>query len=165
MGPGTVDEREAEQLALRLRNASSQVRQLAHDLQLDGTTDGSLEEDLRRYLATLKGPDVPEIRLDVAADKTARDAVRQGAYLVILEAVNNVVRHARARHARVTVNGSAEELVLEVTDDGVGLAKPYVSGVGITSMRSRVQALGGTFELEDGKASGTRLTAHLPIHA
>ena len=79
------------------------------------------KQDLRRHLATLKGPGVPEIHLEVAADKTARDAVRQGAYLVILEAMNNVVRHARARHARVTVNGSAEELVLEVTDDGVGL--------------------------------------------
>ena len=50
----------------------------------------------------------------IAADEPARDAVRQGAYLVILEAMNNVVRHARARHAQVRVNGGAEELVLEV---------------------------------------------------
>ena len=164
MGPGTDDEREAEQLASRLRSASSQVRQLAHDLHLDGATDGSLEDDLRRHLATLKGPGVPEIQLDVAADNAAREAVRQSAYLVILEAVHNVVRHARARHVRVTVNGSAEEFVLEVSDDGVGLKKPYVSGVGITSMRSRVQALGGTFDLVPGKSNGTRLTARLPIH-
>ena len=38
-----------------------------------------------------------------------------------------------------------------------------MSGVGVTSMRSRVQALGGTFDLSAGKANGTQLTARLPI--
>ena len=46
-----------------------------------------------------------------------------------------------------------------MTDDGVGIAQPYVSGIGITSMRSRVQALGGTFELTPRPGGGTILLA------
>jgi signal transduction histidine kinase len=163
MPEGTDDEREAEQLATRLRTAASEVRRLAHDLALDGAAASSLEADLRKYVATLKGPAVPEIELTIQAAEPLPGAVRQGAYLVILEAMNNVIRHARARHVQVRVNGGPDELVLEVTDDGVGLDEPYVSGLGVTSMRSRIQALGGTFDLAAGAVSGTHLKAKLPV--
>jgi signal transduction histidine kinase len=163
MPEGTNDERKAEQLAVRLRTAASEVRRLAHDLALDGAAASSLEADLRRHVATLKGPAVPEIELTIQVAEPLPGAVRQGAYLVILEAMNNVIRHARARHLRVRVNGGPDELVLEVADDGVGLDEPYVSGLGVTSMRSRIQALGGTFDLAAGAVSGTHLKAILPV--
>jgi two-component system NarL family sensor kinase len=163
MPEGTNDEREAEQLATRLRTAASEVRRLAHDLALDGAAASSLEADLRRHVATLKGPAVPEIELTIQAAEPLPAAVRQGAYLVILEAMNNVIQHAHARHAQVRVNGGPDELVLEVADDGVGLDEPYVSGLGVTSMRSRIQALGGTFDLTAGVVNGTHLKAKLPL--
>ena len=55
------------------------------------------------------------------------------------------------------------ELVLSVADDGVGLGQPYVSGIGITSMRSRVQALGGVFDLGAAPGGGTLLQARIPV--
>jgi signal transduction histidine kinase len=55
------------------------------------------------------------------------------------------------------------ELVLSVVDDGVGLGQPYVSGIGITSMRSRVQALGGVFDLGAAPDGGTLLQARIPV--
>ena len=145
MPEGTNDERNAEQLAVRLRTAASEVRRLAHDLALDGAAASFLEADLRRHVATLKGPAVPEIELTIQVAEPLPGAVRQGAYLVILEAMNNVIRHARARHVQV------------------GLDEPYVSGLGVTSMRSRIQALGGTFDLAAGAVSGTHLKARLPV--
>ena len=163
MPEGTNDERNAEQLAMRLRTAASEVRRLAHDLALDGAAASFLEADLRRHVATLKGPAVPEIELTIQVAEPLPGAVRQGAYLVILEAMNNVIQHARARHVRVRVNGGPDELVLDVADDGVGLDEPYVSGLGVTSMRSRIQALGGTFDLAAGAVSGTHLKARLPV--
>ena len=55
------------------------------------------------------------------------------------------------------------ELVVKVADDGVGLSQPYVSGIGITSMRSRVQALGGVFDLGTAPNGGTLLQARIPV--
>jgi two-component system, NarL family, sensor kinase len=55
------------------------------------------------------------------------------------------------------------ELVVRVVDDGIGLRKPYVSGIGITSMRSRVQALGGVFDLGAAPNGGTLLQARIPV--
>ena len=55
------------------------------------------------------------------------------------------------------------ELVVKIADDGVGLGRPYVSGIGITSMRSRVQALGGVFDLGAAPNGGTLLQARMPV--
>ena len=87
MPDGTADEREAQQLASRLRSAAGEIRRLAYDLQLAASADGTLEEDVRSHLATLKGPTVPDVRLEVRAAETLSSAVRQGLYLVILEAI------------------------------------------------------------------------------
>lgn len=163
MPDGTADERAAQQLASRLRSAAGDIRRLAYDLQLEASADGTLEEDVRSHLATLKGPTVPDVGLEVCAAESLTSAVRQGLYLVILEALNNVVRHAHARHVQVTVNGGPDHVALEVRDDGIGIHEPYVSGLGITSMRSRVQALGGSFELAAGPTGGTRLSARVPV--
>ena len=65
------------------------------------------------------------------------------------------MRHAHATSGDITLRRREHELELVVTDDGVGIAQPYVSGIGITSMRSRVQALGGTFELTPRPGGGT----------
>ena len=106
---------------------------------------------------------MPRIRLRAEVAGPLPAAVEQGAYLVVLEALNNAVRHAHAGHCDVTVTLDSGELVLLVTDDGVGLRKPYVSGIGITSMRSRVQALGGVFTLDAAPRGGTWLQARIPV--
>jgi signal transduction histidine kinase len=163
MTPGTVDDRDAERLATRLRNAATEVRRLAHDLQPAPVEDRGLEAALADYIATLDTPEMPNIQLRAEVAGPLSAVVEQGAYLVVLEALNNVVRHAHAEHCEVTVTLASGELVVKVRDDGVGLSRPYVSGIGITSMRSRVQALGGVFDLSAASDGGTLLQARIPV--
>jgi signal transduction histidine kinase len=163
MTPGTADEQDAERLAARLRNAATEIRRLAHDLQPAPVEDRGLEAALADYIATLEGPEVPRIRLRVEVAGSLPPTVAQGAYLVVLEAINNVVRHAHAERCDVGVTLASGELVLHVADNGDGLAQPYVSGIGITSMRSRVQSLGGGFALGAAPDGGTLLQARIPV--
>jgi two-component system, NarL family, sensor kinase len=131
MTPGTDDEQDGERLASRLRNAATEIRRLAHDLQPAPVEDRGLETALSDYIATLDAPELPNIRL----------------------------------RTEMTVTLAPGELVVKVTDDGVGLSRPYVSGIGITSMRSRVQALGGVFDLGAAPDGGTLLQARIPVDA
>jgi len=163
MTPDTADERDAERLAARLRNAASEIRRLAHDLQPAAVSDRGLEAALADYITTLDAPEMPKIRLRVEAGERLPAVVEQAAYLVVLEALNNVVRHAHARHCEVTATRASGELLLGLMDDGVGLTQPYVSGIGITSMRSRIQALGGVFDLGPAPGGGTLLQARIPV--
>jgi signal transduction histidine kinase len=163
MTPGTVDEQDAERLAARLRNAATEIRRLAHDLQPAPMGDRGLEAALADYIATLDAPEMPKIQLRAEVVEPLPTVVEQGAYLVVLEALNNVVRHAHAERCEVTLTLASGELVVKIADDGVGLGRPYVSGIGITSMRSRVQALGGVFDLGAAPNGGTLLQARMPV--
>ena len=88
----------------------------------------------------------------------------QTAYRVIQEAVTNVLRHANAGSINVTAAIEAGELLLEISDDGVGFPERHVFGRGLTGMRERVRALGGTFELLRERRV-TSVRCRLPVHA
>ncbi len=62
MAPGTADEQDAERLASRLRNAATEIRRLAHDLQPAPVEDRGLEAALADYIATLDAPEMPRIQ-------------------------------------------------------------------------------------------------------
>src|SRR3954452_18707661 len=87
--------------------------------------------------------------------------VELAAYRIVQEALTNITRHAHAHHATVRL-GYADGVRIEVTDDGVGgVADP---GGGITGMRERAAALGGTVEAGPAQQGrGFRVSAHLPL--
>jgi two-component system sensor histidine kinase DesK len=78
--------------------------------------------------------------------------------LALRESVTNIVRHSGARHAAIRIGVEASRVVLEVTDDGAGGSAP--EGAGLTGMRERIAALGGT--VERSGASGMRVRISLP---
>lgn len=78
--------------------------------------------------------------------------------LALREAVTNVVRHAHARRCTVAVRGVEGRVLLEVADDGVGGGSP--DGNGLTGMRERIAALGGTVARQ--ARDGTAVVVALP---
>lgn len=107
-----------------------------------------------------------DVRLDMPESEAALpEPVARAAYAVVQEGLTNVLRHAAAAHAVVTLETVSDDLVVTVTDDGHGPAQPGpASGQGIAGMRSRVTQLGGT--LEAGRTgSGYMVRAHIPIGA
>jgi signal transduction histidine kinase len=87
-------------------------------------------------------------------------------YRIVQESLTNVVRHAGAHHASVTVKAAGDALVVEVADDGAGAAtngSGNGAGQGIVGMRERVLALGGTLEAGPSPGGGFRVRARLPV--
>jgi signal transduction histidine kinase len=95
------------------------------------------------------------------------------AYRIVQEAVTNVVRHAGTGSCRVSIDYGAEELSLEVVDDGRGIGPahgvqsthpaPAGAGFGITGMRERVSLLHGEFSAGPRPEGGFRVAARLPL--
>jgi signal transduction histidine kinase len=77
----------------------------------------------------------------------------QTIYRVIQEAVTNVLRHAKASTMHVAAGINGREVIVEVSDDGIGFPADRVFGRGLTGMLERVRALSGTLELlrEEGR--------------
>jgi two-component system sensor histidine kinase DesK len=83
--------------------------------------------------------------------------------LVLREAVTNIQRHARANRVEVTVIAGAERVVMRVRDDGRGGVNER--GNGLTGMRERIEARGGTLAIESPRGRGTSIEVALPLPA
>lgn len=81
--------------------------------------------------------------------------------LIVREAVTNVIRHAAAKHCRISVSAEPTAVSLRVEDDGRGGFSP--EGLGLRGMRERVESLGGT--LERNTEGGTKLMIRIPRRA
>ena len=89
-------------------------------------------------------------------------------YRVLQEALANAIKHSGARHHVVTLRGTAEGLQLDVVDDGCGfdvsaaLERP---GLGLVSMRDRLNLVNGGVVIESGVGRGTRIRAVVTLPA
>jgi signal transduction histidine kinase len=136
-------------------------------------------DDLRAELNQLRGDDqrprgladVPElvarirsggltVRTDVWAGEVPGE-VAAAAYRIVQESLTNVLRHAGARVAEVTVSRD-EDLVVRVADDG-STTGDLAEGSGIAGMRVRAARLGGTLDVDVRPGGGVQVTARLPL--
>jgi len=108
------------------------------------------------------------LRTDSAADHLPSLASFQ-IFRFIQEALTNVRKHAAAQEATVTLmtDGSGQ-LKIVIADDGQGFAprserNGRARALGLTSMRERVEALGGTLQVNSQPGSGTQVTAAIPL--
>ena len=88
-------------------------------------------------------------------------------YRIVQEALTNVVRHAGARKARITLERSEDRMVVTIEDDGRGF-EPRQStdvggrGLGLVGMAERARFLGGRFGIESANGEGTRVIVEVP---
>jgi signal transduction histidine kinase len=102
-----------------------------------------------------------DLRIDIDAERFD-EPVEVAAYDVASEALANTAKHARASRAEVTVRQSNRWLELTVSDDGSGGADAS-GGSGLTGLVDRVEAIGGTIQLDSPPGAGTAVRVKLPI--
>lgn len=148
-----------ETATVQARAAINELRELAAGIHPTLLTTRGLHAAVEALADQLPLPINP---LDIT--ETRLPPVIEGSvYFFISEALTNAVKHANA-HAisvRVTVIGSS--LIVEVRDDGIGGARLQPAAHGLAGLADRVDALGGTLQLESPKSSGTTLRADIPL--
>lgn len=90
-------------------------------------------------------------------------SVDQAAFRIVQESLTNVLRHARASTATVTVDYRPTELIVEVADTGRGPNGSAVTGHGLAGMRGRAAAVGGSLQTGPGPTGGFVVRARLPV--
>lgn len=139
-------------------------------------------DDLRETVRTLKTPASEPLDLPVVLQRLAHTH-QSGAlhvtvhvhdvpppllahaslalYRVAQEALTNVIKHAEASEASITLSAEGGSLYLRVQDNGRGLPSSYREGFGLTGIRERLAALDGQLTLQVG--GGTQVIAQIPI--
>jgi NarL family two-component system sensor histidine kinase LiaS len=105
------------------------------------------------------------VELRVQGERTTPLDVEDTLLRVAQEALANVARHSGAQGVSMRLAWEEEQVCLTIHDDGGGfdLDKVEGKGLGLASMRERVEALGGTLAIVSGAGSGTTVEAHVPI--
>jgi len=154
----------ADEALMRVRTVSRSVHDLSHRLhparlQLIGlvpSLESLPQEFSKRGLGfTLTHEGVPaSLPTDLALSL----------FRIAQEAVRNAAKHSGARNVSVSLCGRAGELTLVVVDDGVGFDPQQAAGrgLGLASMRERIDAVGGSFDIQSGPA-GTRVRVIVPV--
>ena len=153
-----------------------------------GLVDGTLQS-IENVMADLRPPLLEEYGLGAAlgwhaeefsrrtgvqvtvadADPTGSQRARPEAAVALFrigqEALNNVLKHAKASNVRVEVSATDEELILDVRDDGQGfdLRAARKGRWGMTTMRERAEAAGGQLHVDSAPGQGTRIHARVPF--
>lgn len=143
------------------------IRRLVYELRPPALDELGLVSALRAHVGQYSGAtNGLHISIEAPPDglPPLSAAVEVAAYRIALEATTNVVRHAHARECAVRFSMmNSRGLQLEISDDGVGLPREKIAGVGLNSMRERAEELGGTLIIESLPTHGTRVLAKLPL--
>jgi signal transduction histidine kinase len=102
---------------------------------------------------------------ELPADECLASGAQETLFRIAQEALSNIARHARCQHAWLWLglDESGQNLLLEIRDDGQGFATdPVIQGRGLSSIRQRLEELGGNFWLESSPGRGALLRAGLP---
>jgi signal transduction histidine kinase len=145
-------------IAERVTDVLDQVREISR-----GIHPAILSElGLPRALKALARRSAVPVELDLRAGRRLPDHVEVAAYYAVSEALANAAKHARASVVHVELDAPDACLRLAVRDDGIGGADPAV-GSGLTGLRDRIEAVGGTFRVTSPVGGGTTLLIEIPV--
>jgi PAS domain S-box-containing protein len=153
----TFDKVEAMRAALN--TCISSVRRMASEMRPIALDDLGFSAALQSLCQDLSERSAMPIALDLdpRLDIDNRD-MGIALYRIVQEALTNVLRHAHAHHVWVTLRRDGDDAELSVQDDGVGLTQDQPrNGIGLVSMRERVLALGGEFDIHNRTLGGTEV--------
>jgi signal transduction histidine kinase len=143
------------------------VRNIASELRPSVLDELGLVKTLKSEASKFEGhTGIPcRFRTNIGKSKFDRSAA-VAIFRIVQAALTNVARHAHASRAVIALVERKKVLILTVTDNGKGITRNPIhsnSSLGITGMRERALALGGTFELEGSRKKGTTLTVRIPL--
>ena len=141
-----------------LNAATEEVREIAQGIHPAILTQGGLAPALR----TLARRSLISVEVTVDSEDRLPEPVEVAAYYVAAEALTNTAKHGAASRASIAVERDDGLIRVRITDDGVGGADPS-TGSGLTGLRDRVEALGGSLTVRSPRGRGTSLDVRLPL--
>ena len=154
---GETPSREVSEALHLAERATAELRDVVQGILPASLTRGGLRTGLESLVNDLGIP----VDLRVTVPRLSRQ-IETTVYFFVAEALTNVVKHARATYAEVTVDVDGATLRADVRDDGIGGADP-AGGTGLTGLSDRIQAVDGTLTWTSAAGSGTVVRVTLPL--
>ncbi len=161
------------QLQTLTADSLQELQRLMADLRPSHLDDLGLSAALRWYTSKIEERYPLQIRTEILGDeRPLEDAAKIAVFRIIQEALNNVIKHAEARHVKVHLNFTDQGMRTGVQDDGCGFDMRTIQrtqsasrpSLGLAGMQERAALLGGVVAVESKPGQGTRVEAFIPYH-
>jgi signal transduction histidine kinase len=153
---------------LELKNIEQDIREISHDLNREKSelinnfvaiVDNLFEEQRKTFSCKLFSSIDSNIKWDLAIN-----SVKINLYRIIQESLQNINKYANATNVKVELKKQENNIVLTITDDGVGFnVNLKKKGIGLQNMISRAKECNGEFNVKSKKGEGTTITVTIPL--
>lgn len=147
-----------------IENAYSQVRLLSHNLLPEELDKQGLVVALQTFVRKLNKNTKTHFELQIPSNFNRLEKRTEfELYSIILELVNNILKHSHATHASIIFELKNQNLKLRITDNGKGLFENNSDGKGLKNVQARVASLKGKWEIKSKENEGTNSIIVVPI--
>ena len=156
--------RSLAQLRELTQSAMAEMRALIFELRPDALAEEGIVAALGKQAAALSARSGLPVAVDGPRERlSVNPEVEEHLYRIVLEALNNTVKHAHATEARVQLVAADGRLTVTISDDGIGfdLAQPHPGHLGLSTMRERADVLGAELTVSAAGEEGTTVTVTL----
>ncbi|MGA2640209.1 MAG: GAF domain-containing protein [Spirochaetia bacterium] len=153
------------ELGTTAREALREMRLLIFELSPPALETGSLADAIQTRLDAVESRGGMSVQFHVEGTERLGKECRQELYQIAQEALNNALKHSRAQAVRILLQYGEKETRLEISDDGVGFKLEQAmksGGLGLRSMRERVQRISGALSVDTMPSGGTKVSVTAP---
>jgi signal transduction histidine kinase len=142
----------------------AEMRALIFELRPESLEREGLVAALSKQVESVRARHRIDVEAALGDEPDVSLQVKEALYRIAQEALNNIVKHARATRIRLRLESTERAIVLEVRDDGQGFDPngSFPGHLGLRSMRERAATIGGNVDVESGTGQGTRVRAEAP---
>ncbi|MFL5628552.1 MAG: sensor histidine kinase [Ktedonobacteraceae bacterium] len=142
----------------------AEMRALIFELRPESLEIEGLVAALTKQVAVLRTRYKLTVEADLGEEPDLSMEMKHTLYRIAQEALHNIVKHAHASMVELRLASQANEIILEVRDNGKGFdpAGPFPGHLGLCSMYERVTKMGGTLAIESAPGQGTCISARMP---
>ncbi len=162
------ESQDEKQRSKNLNKASELVSVALNELKglIEVLRPADLSKGLQGALSRLAKRSSTTLETHLSLEKIAvPDEVARVLYRIAQEAMHNTLKHARASQVWISLEQKQVKLILRLEDNGTGLAKNYVAGIGLTSMSQRAKSIDGSLNLLPRQGGGLRVEVEVPWEA
>jgi ligand-binding sensor domain-containing protein/signal transduction histidine kinase len=160
---------ELQEIAAAAAQSIGEVREISYNLRPHLLDEVGLTEALKAMVKRVAKASAIQFESEIdPIDRLFSKETEIGIYRIVQEAINNILRHSEATRAAIVIRRDIHTLLLEIHDNGKGIApvsetKVAGTGFGLTGMGERARMLGGRFAIHSAAGQGTRIEVRLSI--
>ncbi|CAL2061764.1 tetratricopeptide repeat protein [Tenacibaculum sp. 190524A05c] len=168
VGGGNEEAEKYGQLLDELQDIEKEIREVSHKLSYTPSSSSenfnAVINELIKEKSTIADLNYKvDIAKEINWDIIQKD-IKTDIYRILQEALQNIIKHAKANTVSVAIKESDNNLSLEIEDNGVGFdVSEQAEGIGFRNMEARVKKLQGIFGVQSSKGNGTNVLVQIPI--